>query len=493
MKKQFMTFAMLLASVVVLIACSSTGDDTPDQPQPQPQPLPQVYTITSEATMGNDVSRGTMIVDDTKLKFNWASSDVVYVKNKADGKTGTGTMTPQTVDSHTTTLRGTLTGDFAVGDELEMTTLAESGNFNYAGQKGTLADIGENFAYATATVTVSSISGASITTTRATFSSQQAIVQFTLLGERGENLTATSFTVEGCGTEVTASGFNSHVVYVAMPGIDNGWMRLTAKVGSDIYSFETGSITYENGKYYTTKVRMAKHEDYTAAGQPLTIQALIAGTTVTFKNQAVGDVQYSTDGNVWTNIAANSVGNVTLANAGDKVYFKGANASYYPPNATASKISFNEACYVYGDIMSLAKNVSLGDYAFMNLFMNETDFRSHPTKRLALTATTLPKQCYESMFSGCTGMLKGPEFATPSSTQEDCYANMFSGCSSLNYVKYLGAYESNRFSNWLKNVATNGTFVTSYGENNKIYNDWKDNQDPSFDWLIPQYWTVTAE
>ena len=65
MKKQFMTFAMLLASVVVLIACSSTGDDTPDQPQPQPQPQPQVYTITSEATMGNDVSRGTMIVDDT--------------------------------------------------------------------------------------------------------------------------------------------------------------------------------------------------------------------------------------------------------------------------------------------------------------------------------------------------------------------------------------------------------------------------------------------
>ena len=245
MKKQFMTLAMLLASVVVLIACSSTGDDTSDQPQPQP--LPQVYTITSEATMGNDQTRGTI---DESFKFNWASSDVVYVKNKADGKTGTGTMTPLTTGSHTTTLRGTLTGEFAVDDELEMTTLAESGSFRYTGQKGTLEDIGQHFAYATATVNVSSISGASVTTTKATFTPLQAIVKFTLLGEQGENLTATSFTVEGCGTKVTASGFSSHVVYVAMPGISNGWMKLTAIVGSATYSYETGHITYQNGKHY---------------------------------------------------------------------------------------------------------------------------------------------------------------------------------------------------------------------------------------------------
>ena len=491
MKKQFMTLAMLLASVVVLIACSSTGDDTPDQPQPQPQPLPQVYTITSEATMGNDVSRGTMIVDDTKLKFNWASSDVVYVKNKADGKTGTGTMTPQIVGSHTTTLRGTLTGEFAVGDELEMTTLSGSGSFNYAGQNGTLADIGTRFAYATATVRVSSINGASVTTSSASFSSQQAIVKFTLLGEAGENLTATSFTVEGCGTEVTASGFNSHVVYVAMPGIDNGWMRLTATVGSATYSYETGHITYQNGKHYTTTVRMAKHESYTAAEQPLTIQALRNGTTVTFTNKAANKVQYSTNGSTWTDIAANSVGNVTLANAGDKVYFQGSNVSYYPGD-NPSKISFDKACYVYGDIMSLAKDVSLGDFAFMKLFEGETDFRSHPTKRLALTATTLTNKCYESMFSGCTGMLKGPEFATPStssSTGTEWYANMFSGCSSLNYVEYLGPYLDERFSNWLNDVAASGEFVTS-SANKSV---WDDRHQKLGGWLIPQYWTVTGK
>ena len=489
MKKRLIAFVTLLVSVAVLVACSSTGDDTPEQPQPQPQPQPQVYTITSEAAMESDRTRSTI---DADFNVSWASTDVVYVKNKTAGKTGSGTMTPQSTGSSTTTLKGTLTGEFAAGDVLEMTTLAESGSFSYTGQKGTLEDIGQHFAYATATVNVSSISGASVTTTKATFTPLQAIVKFTLVGEQGENLTATSFTVEGCGTKVTASGFSSHVVYVAMPGISNGWMKLTATVGSATYSYETGHITYQNGKHYTTTVRMAKNESYTATGQPLTIQALRDGTTVTFTNNALGVVQYSKDNSSWTDIDSNSNGVITLDKAGDKVYFKGANASYYPGDK-ASTINFDKACYVYGDIMSLAKNVSLGDYAFMNLFMNETDFRSHPTKRLALTATTLPKQCYESMFSGCTGMLKGPEFATPSSTQEDCYANMFSGCSSLNYVKYLGAYESNRFSNWLKNVATNGTFVTSYGEDNKIYNDWKDNQDPSFDWLIPQYWTVIAE
>ena len=498
MKKRFMTFAMLLVSVVVLIACSSAGDDTPDQPQPQPQPLPQVYTITSEATMGNDQTRGTI---DESFKFNWALTDVVHVRNKAEGKTGTGTMTPQTPGSHTTTLRGTLTGDFAVGDELEMTTLSGSGSFNYAGQKGTLADIGEHFAYATATVRVSSINGASITTTSATFSSQQAIVKFTLLGEAGENLTtatsSTSFTVEGCGTEVTASGFRfsegSSDVYVAMPAIDNGWMRLTATTSSGTYSYETGHITYEIGKHYTTTVRMAKHVDYTAAGQPLTIQALRDGTTVTFTNKAANKVQYRKDGSSWTDIAANNVGNVTLTKAGDKVYFQGANVSYYP-SGTPSKISFDKACYVYGDIMKLANGVSLGDYAFMKLFEGETDLRSHPTKRLALTATTLTKKCYESMFSGCTGMLKGPEFAIPSTypstgtDEKDCYANMFSGCSSLNYVEYLGAYESNCFSNWLTGVAANGTFVTTSG-----YRDAWETQKVGVDHpVIPSGWTVTG-
>ena len=153
---------------------------------------------------------------------------------------------------------------------------------------------------------------------------------------------------------------------------------------------------------------------------------------LTFTNKAANKVQYSTNGSTWTDIAANSVGNVTLANAGDKVYFQGSNVSYYPGD-NPSKISFDKACYVYGDIMTLAKDVSLGDFAFMKLFEGETDLRSHPTKRLALTATTLPKQCYESMFSGCTGMLKGPEFATPSTSSSTL--NLFSTIS--NSVMFL--------------------------------------------------------
>ena len=490
MKKRFLAFTMLLVSIVVLVACSSSGDDTPDQPQPQPQPQPQVYTVTSEATRSN-LTRST--IDESSFELKWASSDVVHVKNITEGRTGTGTMTPQTVGSPTTTLRGALTGEFAVGDELEMNTLAESGNFSYVNQKGTLADIGARFAYATATVRVSSINGASVTTSSASFSSQQAIVKFTLLGETGEALTATSFTVEGCGTDVTVSGFTSSEVYVAMPGIDNGWMKLTATVGSATYSYETGHITYQNGKHYTTTVRMAKNESYTATGQPLTIQALRDDTKVTFRNQAAGKVEYSMNGRDWTDIAANSNGVVTLSKAGDKVYFKGANVSYYP-SGTPSKISFDKACYVYGDIMKLANGVSLGDYAFMKLFEGETDLRSHPTKRLALTATTLTKKCYESMFSGCTGMLKGPEFAIPSTypstgtDEKDCYANMFSGCSSLNYVEYLGAYESNCFSNWLTGVAANGTFVTS--STNKSV--WETNQKNSSG-IVPSNWTIEGK
>jgi hypothetical protein len=64
------------------------------------------------------------------------------------------------------------------------------------------------------------------------------------------------------------------------------------------------------------------------------------------------------------------------------------------------------------------------------------------------------------MFYGCTGLTTAPEL--PATTLvENCYASMFRGCTSLNHIKMLATDipASNCLTNWVKNVASTGTFI----------------------------------
>jgi hypothetical protein len=77
-----------------------------------------------------------------------------------------------------------------------------------------------------------------------------------------------------------------------------------------------------------------------------------------------------------------------------------------------------------------------------------------------LPATTLADYCYQQMFYNCTSLTTAPEL--PATTLADsCYQSMFSGCSKLNYIKMLATDISaiNCLYSWVKNVASNGTFV----------------------------------
>ena len=77
-----------------------------------------------------------------------------------------------------------------------------------------------------------------------------------------------------------------------------------------------------------------------------------------------------------------------------------------------------------------------------------------------LPATTLAQFCYGSMFSGCTNLNVAPEL--PATTLVSyCYQYMFYNCSSLNYIKamFTTTPSSNYTSNWVKGVASTGTFV----------------------------------
>ena len=181
---------------------------------------------------------------------------------------------------------------------------------------------------------------------------------------------------------------------------------------------------------------------------PLTFETKTAGATVTFTTPGLSSlsVEYSTDGITWTNYSEP----ITLSDSGNKVSFRGTNATYANLNI-GSHFSCSKDCYIYGNIMSLinkdnfATNTTLtADYTFYNLFENDSNLYNHPSKPLMLPATTLTSYCYYGMFSGCSNLTAAP--ALPATNLANyCYSDMFVDCSSLTTAPVLPATDLAEF------------------------------------------------
>ena len=179
---------------------------------------------------------------------------------------------------------------------------------------------------------------------------------------------------------------------------------------------------------------------------PLTIEAIVDGTHVSFVNKASGDVTYKVDGGVAQTIPSGETGDITLS-AGGKVAFYGDNATYYNVSTSANSSIGNVTndCYVYGNIMSL---ISSSDFAtatklsspdtFYGLFAGNEYIKNHPSHKLVLPATTLTNSCYASMFFNCSKLTEAPEL--PAETLASyCYDSMFVGCTGLTTAPELPA------------------------------------------------------
>lgn len=452
------TWAVLLSAGLALAGCSSSDDE----PVPvTPQPSPGVYTLKVRAGLGQAVTRGTFTVDDKTYVLKWSASDRVDVKK--DGEL-VGTLQPETEGDASADLWGTLTGTFAAGNQLTLTYPKAA--VSYTGQKGTLADIAANYAYATATVSVTDVSGTTVTAGDATFAPQQAIVKFTLKDELNAAINASAITIAGCGQEVTVAGASSATgeYYVAVPAVSSAHLTLTATAGSSIYKYIRPNVTLAAGRHYEYSVRMGKQEAFTPSSTPLTLQAINAPGKITFAKAIDGTVQYSKNGGVWTDYSSP----IDVA-VGDKVSFRGSNSTYYNStgSGSSSRISCTAACYVYGNVMSLissdeyssAESLS-GELAFSRLFQENVMLRSHPYKDLVLPATTLTTSCYQNMFNGCTGLTRSAILADAKGAK-NAYQYMYNGCTSLVEVTCYAAYNGDYFTGWLTSVASNGTFYTN--------------------------------
>lgn len=263
MKKNILSLAALLIASATFVACSSDDNIIDEQPA-----KPQVYTMTVNAQKGgDDATTRALALDGKTLNATWNEGEAVTVYNVTKGAELTGTLTAQSSGA-STMLKGSLTGAIDEGDELTLKFLSPSYNTQDGTLTGSATSIDKVCDYATATVTVASVSGGNITTTAdASFTNQQAIVKFTLEEKTGGLGSISTWSYLFASNLIVSDGTNSYTVtpasatseiYVAIPGVSGQTVTLTATVGSDTYTYEKANVTFTNGKYYEITVKMTK-------------------------------------------------------------------------------------------------------------------------------------------------------------------------------------------------------------------------------------------
>ena len=281
---------VILLITNIFTACSNE-DTATDNPF-----VANTYSLTINASKGEDDTRA-LSLDGTKLNATWTVDEAVTVYNNTKSAELSGTLKAKKAGS-STTLSGSLSGSIEVDDVL---TLKFCSDNNYHSQGGTLDYIASHCDYATATVTVAAISGGniSINESAASFKNQQAIVKFTLKDKADGTtaLNATSLVVTvGSSTKYTVTPTaTASDLFVAIPGISGENVTLTAKVGSDTYTYNKTGVTFENGKYYTIGVKMTRQANPADLGKVIAQNGCIynnASAASAAGTEAVAVIEY---------------------------------------------------------------------------------------------------------------------------------------------------------------------------------------------------------
>lgn len=145
----------------------------------------QIENLEDSTDNADDATRSLFVGGQSGTNFIklWDNSDVVQVY-----KAGTyvGTLIPDNKGNQRSTLSGTLTGDFAVGDEL--TLYMPSGDLDYTGQDGTIGTMSSYFDYMKTTAKVASVEDGKVTTDAIKFESVQAYLLLRFKDEDGKLL-----------------------------------------------------------------------------------------------------------------------------------------------------------------------------------------------------------------------------------------------------------------------------------------------------------------
>lgn len=156
---------------------------------------------------------------------------------------------------------------------------------------------------------------------------------------------------------------------------------------------------------------------------------------VKFNSAPSVTLETSPDGLTWSPFVVGT-DQITLANTGDKVYFRageGGNVRFASSTSDYHYFVLSggfAACH--GNIMSLIDGedssvATAASYCFTKLFNNCAKLTSAPD----MPATTLGQSCYNTMYYGCTALRTGPSSLPAMTLADSCYKSMFYHCEAL--------------------------------------------------------------
>lgn len=149
------------------------------------------------------------------------------------------------------------------------------------------------------------------------------------------------------------------------------------------------------------------------------------------------------NGSTWTSLSLSSdVTKIENIQPGDKILFKGSNSLGFNKSlSNYYKFGILFDCQIGGNLMSIVVDdkykdmydYQLPNYCFEHLFDN-TKTRINAKKLTLTKGTKLQDYTLYYLFSGCTNLIKEPEFSTVISNYNSATGGIFSNCSSLTNI-----------------------------------------------------------
>lgn len=451
------TMRYLSMAALALVGAMMTGCSSDDF---ESQPAKNVITVTTTVDLDDNDATRSLSWDGSTMNKTFAVGEKLSLKYEKDGG-GTAKVESAALTAGNITNEGKkATFTFTITDPKSNGAVSyvypaamadDNGDPDYtklATQDGTLASIAANLDLATS---AGSMTGTDLP--HLALANQLAICAFTLKDGKGtadksddvdETSNITGMTLnDGTNTYAVTRTAVAGPIYVAIRPTSSANISYTATNGVNFYEKNVTNKTYAANHLYPLGLLMTK--SYDGLTTPLTFEAKADGFTVTLTStlDPLPSLEYSIDGGAWTTYTCNAA--TPSVDTGHTIAFraKTTNGAFADEYNTTSFVC-SEACYIYGNIMSLlskddfATATSVPAYAFLQLFFGNTNISNHPTKALALPATTLATSCYEGMFMMCSGLTTAPNLpATTLATS--CYSSMFLMCSGLTTAPNLPA------------------------------------------------------
>ena len=220
-----------------------------------------------------------------------------------------------------------------------------------------------------------------------------------------------------------------------------------------------GSGSYVFRHYGEETVEIPDYLCFTAEQAGSTVAMAVTGTPT--KGQAF---EYSTDGTNWSVFTPGTT-TITLANVGNKVYFRGDNITVSQSTSISYRFVMSGKIAASGNIMSLLDKTCQStrisnDFCYNYMFYNCKSLTTAPE----LPATTLANNCYQSMFSNCKSLTTAPSL--PATTLANyCYQSMFYNCKSLQVYSSSGPGHTKAW-----RIPTSGSASSYTSQSRMFYN-----------------------